>query len=119
VEGTATRLGLSDLSERYRLPIVGALRRELVERCLTADETADLAIGATDLPHVVARALLRAVAALEHDQSVAAVAAVCDLADLLDLQGLHIPFDVQTELYRLRANAPRDVARRLGFAEGA
>jgi alpha-amylase/alpha-mannosidase (GH57 family) len=118
-EGTATRLGLSDLSERYRLPIVGALRRELVERCLTADETADLAIGATDLPHVVARALLRAVAALEHDQSVAAVAAVCDLADLLDLQGLHIPFDVQTELYRLRANAPRDVARRLGFAEGA
>jgi len=46
------------------------------------------------------------------------VGAVCDLADLRQLQHLHIPFDVQTEFYRIRANAPREVARRIGFAEG-
>jgi alpha-amylase/alpha-mannosidase (GH57 family) len=114
----ATRLALADLPERQRLAVTGALRREIIARCFTADETSELATGAAGLPHVAARALLRAVSALEHDQSVAAVGAVCDLADLLHLQNLHIPFDVQTEFYRIRAKAPREVARRLGFAEG-
>jgi alpha-amylase/alpha-mannosidase (GH57 family) len=114
----ATRLALADLPERHRLALAGALRREIIARRFTADEAAALATGAADLPHVATRALLRAVSALEHDQSDAAVGAVCDLADLLHLQNLHIPFDVQTELYRMRAKAPRDVARRLGFAEG-
>jgi hypothetical protein len=115
----ATRLGLSDVPERQRRAVAAVLRHDLVARRLTADEATDLATGAADLPHVTARALLRAVSALEHDQSAAAAGAIIDLADLLELQGLHIPFDVQTELFRLRANAPRDVGRRLGFAESA
>ena len=113
-----TRLALADLPERQRLAVTGALRREIIARCFTADEATELATGAADLPHVAARALLRTVSALEYDQSAAAVGVVCDLADLLVLQNLHIPFDVQTEFYRIRAKAPREVARRLGFAEG-
>ena len=115
---TPTRLALADLPERQRLAVTGALRREIIARRFTAAEAAELSTGASDLPHVAARALLRAVTALEHDQSADAVGAVYDLADLLQLHHLHIPFDVQTEFYRIRANAPRDVARRLGFAEG-
>jgi alpha-amylase/alpha-mannosidase (GH57 family) len=111
------QLGLSDLPERPRLAIVAALRRQIVERCFTAAEKTELTTGAADLPHVTARALLRAVSALEHDQSARAVAAVRELADLLDLQGLRIPFDVQTEFHRIRAHAPPDVAWRLGFTE--
>jgi alpha-amylase/alpha-mannosidase (GH57 family) len=113
----SVQLGLSDLPERPRLAIVAALRRQFVERCFTAAEKTDVATGAADLPHVTARALLRAVSALEHDQSARAVAAVKELAELLDLQGLHIPFDVQTEFHRIRAQAPPDIAWRLGFTE--
>ena len=111
------QLGLSDLPERPRLAIVAALRNQLVERCFTAAERTELATGAADLAHVAARALLRAVSALEHDQSEQVVAAVTDLADLFDLQGLHIPFDVQSEFERIRAQAPAGLAWRLGFAE--
>ena len=57
--------------------------------------------------------------ALEHDRSSDGSGAVCDLADLFYLLHLSIPFDVQTAFYSLRAKAPREVARRLGFAEGA
>ena len=114
----ATQLALADLPERQRRAVTGWLRRDIVARCLTSDEATELATGAAELSHVAARALLRAVSALEHDQSVAAVGTVCDLADLLQLLNLHIPFDVQTEFYRIRAKAPREVARRLGFAEG-
>lgn len=118
------RLGLSDLPEVARRTVVAHLREELVERCLTADEAALLGSGGGDLPHVAARALERAVLALEHDRSTPALAAVMDLADLLDLEELHIPFDVQTVFYRIRAAASPEavaalasVARRLGFAE--
>ena len=65
-----------------------------------------------------------AVRALEHDRSPRAAAAVTDLADLLELEGAHIPFDVQTALYRVRAASPPEraaelapLAWRLGFAE--
>ena len=111
------QLGLADLPERARLAIVAALRRQIIERSFTAAEQAELAGGAADLPHVAGRALLRAVSALAHDQSPGALMAVRDLAALFDLQGFNIPFDVQTEFARIRAQAPRDIAWRLGFAE--
>ena len=113
-----TRLALADLPERQRLAVSGAIRREINARRFTPDEAAELATGADVLPHVAARALLRAVAALEHDQSAAAIGAVSDLVDLLDLENQHIPFDVQTEFYRIHPQVPRDLAQRLGFAEG-
>jgi alpha-amylase/alpha-mannosidase (GH57 family) len=125
-DGTpVARLGLADLPERYRSPVVVEFRRELVERCLAPDEIQVLATGAADLARVAARALERAVAALERDRSPRVLAAVSDLADLLHLEGSHIPFDVQTAFYRIRAaSAPEHrallgpVAWRLGFTEG-
>jgi len=117
------RLDLKDLPELARRTVVARLREELVERCLTADEAALLGTGGDDLPHVALRALERAVLALERDRSAPAITAVLDLADLLDLQGLHIPFDVQTAFYRIRAAAGPEaavlvpVAHRLGFVE--
>jgi alpha-amylase/alpha-mannosidase (GH57 family) len=72
-----------------------------------------------------ARTLLRAVLALEHDHSARALAAVTELADRAQRDGGHIPFDAQTEFYRIRAASPPDraaelasVAWRLGFADG-
>lgn len=125
-DGTpVARLGLAELPERYRSSVVVEFRRELVERCLAPDEIQLLATGAADLARVAARALERAVAALERDRSPRALAAVSDLADLLHLEGSHIPFDVQTAFYRIRAaSAPEHrallgpVAWRLGFTEG-
>ena len=72
-----------------------------------------------------ARALLRAVLALEHDHSARAIAAVTELADRAQRAGGHVPFDAQTAFYRIRAAAPPEraaelaaVAWRLGFADG-
>ena len=122
----ATRVGLHDLPEGARSAVVTRLREELVERCLAPTERALLATGAADLPHLAARTLEQAVWALERDQSERAIAAVMDLADLLDVQGLHIPFDVQTAFYRIwtasgalgaqGAAQLAPVAWRLGFA---
>ena len=124
--GASARLGLEDLPEHYRTPVVGGLRAELIARRLSADERARLAAGRADVSRLAATALVRAVASLAQDRSARAVAAVFDLADLLALQGLHVPFDAQTTLARVRARAgPRaaaalaPVARRLGFADGA
>ncbi len=117
------RLEIEDLPEVARRAVVARLREELVERCLAADEAALLGTGGEDLPHVAARALERAVLALERDRSATAIAAVLDLADLLALQGLHIPFDVQTAFHRIRAAGGPEaaalvpVAHRLGFVE--
>ena len=71
-----------------------------------------------------ARTLLEAVSALEHDQSPRALAAVTDLVDCWERDGgAPIPFDVQTEFYRIRAmSSPKRAAQlsslawRLGFA---
>jgi uncharacterized protein DUF3536 len=122
--GAAVRLGLDDLPEHYRTPVVAALRAELIRRRLSADERARLAAGTADVSRLAAAALVRAVASLARDRSARAVAAVLDLADLLALQGLHVPFEAQTTFARVRARAgPRaaaalaTVAHRLGFAD--
>jgi hypothetical protein len=123
--GVGARLGLDDLPEHYRSAIVAALRAELIARRLSKDERARLAAGAADVSRLAAAALVRAVASLAKDRSPRAVAGVFDLADLLALQGLHVPFEAQTTLARVRARVgPRaaaalaPVAHRLGFADG-
>lgn len=120
------RLGIAELPERYRLPIVAALRKDLVAHTLTPDETTLLAEGSEDVQDAAAQGLLQAVAALARDQSADARKRVMALADLLELDGDPIPFDVQTTFYRIRSGIPaeqaaalRPVAWRLGFAEGS
>jgi alpha-amylase/alpha-mannosidase (GH57 family) len=85
----------------------------------------EAAVPVADPAGDAARALLRAVLALEHDHSARAIAAVHELADRAERDGGHIPFDAQTAFYRIRAAAPPDraaelgsVAWRLGFADG-
>ena len=123
--GAGVRLGLDDLPEHYRTSVVAALRTDLIARRLSRDERTRLAAGAVDVSRLAAAALVRAVASLAKDRSARAVAAVFDLADLLALQGLHVPFEAQTTLARVRARVgPRGaaalapVAHRLGFADG-
>jgi len=124
--GLVARLGLDDLPERYRFPIVAALRAGVIERRLTAAERARIAGGSAPASAVLARALVRAVGTLEQDDTAEAVAAVIDLADALELDGRHVPFDAQTAFDRVRAVQPSSradalapVAARLGFtAEG-
>jgi alpha-amylase/alpha-mannosidase (GH57 family) len=117
IEVAGAPVAVAALAERQRVALRAALRWEVIEHRFTAAERADLASGRADLAHVAAQALVRAIAALEHERSSEAVAAVHDLADLLHLHNLHIPFDVQTEAYRVGAHAIPDVARWLGFVE--
>jgi hypothetical protein len=114
---------LDDLPERYRRPIVAALRAGVIERRFSVEEHRQLAVGDAEGPSLASRALVRAVRSLGQDASTGAVAAVLDLADLLALYGLHIPFDAQTAFHRIRAAASpglaeslAPVASRLGFA---
>ena len=100
----ATRLALADLPERQRLasPECPAARDHRADR-FAAHEATELATGAADLP---ARRCARPAASRLARSSTTSrwrrLGAVCDLADLLYASKLHIPFDVQTEFYRIR-----------------
>jgi len=116
------RLELEGLPERWRFPVVAALRAEVIAGRLTPEERAQIANGSSEAAAVVAGALVRAVGALGRDSSAAAVATVIDLADVLELYGRTVPFDVQTAFARIRATASppvagalAPVAARLGF----
>ena len=99
--------------------------RNHVKRRVPVESAARTNAHAADSGDDAARALLRAVLALEHDHSPRAIAAVTELADRAQRDGGHIPFDAQTAFYRIRAAAPPEraaqlasVAWRLGFADG-
>ncbi|OLB56579.1 MAG: hypothetical protein AUI13_09285 [Gemmatimonadetes bacterium 13_2_20CM_2_69_23] len=96
-----------------------------VKRRVPVESAARTDAHAADSGDDAARALLRAVLALEHDHSPRAIAAVTELADRAQRDGGHVPFDAQTAFYRIRAAAPPEraaqlasVAWRLGFADG-
>jgi hypothetical protein len=115
-------LGLADLPERASRIALPALVREIGDLWFTEAES-DAACRGTPLAVVAGGALLRAVSALRDDSSPMAQAEVTDLADLLTLLDTPIPFDAQTEFYRIRAALPQEradglavVARRLGFS---
>ena len=118
----AQGLELGDLPERYRTPVVGALRAEVIARTLTADERSRLGSGTAALADLLTDGLLRAIAALASLPAEGALAHVLDLVDALELTAGHIPFDVQTEFARVRSDlTPEQVdvveplAHRLGF----
>ena len=99
--------------------------RNHVKRRVPVESAARTDAHAADSGDDAARALLRAVLALEHDHSPGAIAAVTELADRAQRDGGHVPFDAQTAFYRIRAAAPPEraaqlasVAWRLGFADG-
>ena len=119
----AVALELGDLPERYRIPVVAALRAEVIARTLTADERARLGSGAGALPELLSDGLVRAIAALASLPTEGALAHVLDLVDAVELTAGHIPFDAQTEFTRVRdgltaeqAAVLEPLAHRLGFS---
>jgi len=107
------------------------LEAGLLERLAAAESNDPAAGNGRDLyleraaRPAVGRELLRAVSALEHDQSARALGAVTALVDRLEREDKSpIPFDVQTTFYRIRRAAPSQrkaqlapLAWRLGFAK--
>ncbi|HWP37081.1 MAG TPA: DUF3536 domain-containing protein [Gemmatimonadales bacterium] len=120
-DGSDHELGVPDLPESSQEILRARLRAELMERWF--DREAHDAVASGTPPAIAAeRALRGAVSELRHDSNDADVR-VEALADLLELFGHPVPFDVQTEFYRVRAALPADraaalehVAHRLGFA---
>ena len=118
---TAQRFTLADLPEPARTAILGALRQQLLDASLGADERARLLAGAA-LADVLPSALLRAVRALATDRTAAAAGLVLDLLDLLEELGVAVPYDVQTTFARVRDDLAGPgailpaIALRLGFA---
>lgn len=120
--GEEVRVPLDDFPERARDVVRAALRRRLVARWLTPEETAMVANGEAQLSDVATRALVRAVAGLADGERPGEADAIAGLADLLELVGHGIPFDAQTRFARLRAQVTAEraaalvpIGRRLGF----
>ncbi len=114
---------LDDFPERSRDVVRAALRRRLVARWLTPDQTTTVATGEATLSEVVAQALIEAVSALADGEQPGQAEQVGGLADLVELLGEGVPFDAQTLFARIRqqvgperAAALAPMARRLGFA---
>lgn len=116
------RISLGDFPERPRRAIRHTLRRDLLPRCLTADEMERLALGEESLRGVIVVALLRAVERLSDDHSPGALDVASALFDLFEQLETNIPFDVQTSFWGVwqRATPARReslvaLRERLGF----
>ncbi|MFZ5623243.1 MAG: DUF3536 domain-containing protein [Gemmatimonadota bacterium] len=120
--GDTLRFGLDHLFEPHRDLVVAQIRAKLVERTLTAQERRLLSTGAVTLRDLLRDALVEAVQALGLRPSEERLQRAEALLDLLELHQLPLPFDAQTDLYRLLSYAdPHTVrqmaplARRLGL----
>jgi hypothetical protein len=121
--GNEARVPLAEFPERPRELVRAALRRRLVARWLTPEQTARVADGEALLSDVAAQALSQAVAALANGERPGQADEVYGLADLLELLGHGVPFDAQTRFARIRDQASPEraaalapIRRRLGFA---
>ena len=112
--GGALTLTLDDLPDPHRSAVSEALRTALMGRCFTAREKAALAEGAGSVGDMASTALIDAVRKLEVNESAEALDRVAELADLVILLGMPIPFDAQTDYYRIREEA--DERRRTDLA---
>ncbi|MBI3081549.1 MAG: DUF3536 domain-containing protein [Gemmatimonadetes bacterium] len=117
------RVPLDLFPERSRDVVRAALRRRLVARWLTPEQTHKVANGEARLSDLAAGALVQAVAELADGERAGGAESVFGLADLLELLGEGVPFDAQTLFARVRnrvgperAVALAPVGRRLGFA---
>ncbi|MFP5355299.1 MAG: DUF3536 domain-containing protein [Gemmatimonadota bacterium] len=93
------RIALADFPERPRRAIRHTLRRQLLPRCLTAEEMERLALGEESVRGVIVVALLRAVTRLADDHSPGALDDAMALFDLFEQLETNIPFDVQTAFW--------------------
>lgn len=113
-------LGLSDLSETVREAVFRTFRHEALQRWLDPVDLGAMAEG-QGLADTLSNALLRTIDELDGGLRPHLLERAIALADLLGQAGRSIPFDAQTQFYRLWAGptAPpelRALAHHLGFA---
>jgi len=109
---------LDEVPEGFRDAIRQSLLEAVVERWVPREAREELAQGARKIDQVMEMGLISAIRSLGQrpdapmEWSNLAVDRVRDLADLHGLLGLPIPFDAQTEFFRLLEGAnPQDAAR--------
>ena len=113
-------LALGGLPERQRTAIARVLRAEVLARLLEPAERLALEQG-EELKPILRRALVRRVQRLAQDHGAESRRAVVDLLSLLDGADLAVPFEAQTQFYRIwhagSADDPAmaELARRMGF----
>ena len=116
-------LALGDLPERQRIAIALVLRGEALVRLLEPVERLALDRG-EELRPILRRALVRRVEALSQDHGEQSRREVVELLSLLEGLGQAVPFEAQTQFYRIwQAGNTEDVAmaemaRRMGFDTG-
>jgi hypothetical protein len=108
-------LGLEDLPEAFRNPVEEALREALLARWIPVEERIAARRAGKTLQDLIGAALAAGISALamrvgaQGDEPPAppdveleeSLAGIRDLADLHRLLGLSIPFDAQTDFYRI------------------
>jgi alpha-amylase/alpha-mannosidase (GH57 family) len=125
-DGGFVALAMEEIPEGYRVPLRDALLKAVLQRWVPREVRDELAHGARSLGKVLEETLTSAVRSLGGEPEGSpdpTLDRVRDLADLHGLLELPIPFDAQTEFYRLLEKAsPREAARLsvlrepLGFA---
>ncbi len=104
----------SDLPEAFRIPVATGLREVILKTWAPGTLSAAGVEDEGGFRALAAQELVTAIQALDRDQGDPALAKVRDLARLQTLLGLPIPFDAQTDFYRiLQASSPEE-QRRLG-----
>ncbi len=106
-------LALEDMPEGYGDPIRDTLLGDVLERWVSPELREGLALGTRSLARTVGEALTAALRSLGRAKLTPVdMDRVRDLADLHGLLKLPIPFDAQTEFYRLLEKAsPQDAPR--------
>ncbi|MGQ0765564.1 MAG: DUF3536 domain-containing protein [Gemmatimonadota bacterium] len=117
------RVCVPEFPERVRRRVRRALRDSLLPLCLTKEELSKLSSGEATLRGLVALALRRAVAQASDPASIGVASAMVDLFVQLETS---IPFDVQTEYWRVWSAADGEgrvmlspLGHKLGFEAAA
>jgi len=116
-------LTFEDLPERQRTAIARVLRGEAFGRLLEPAERLALGQG-EELRPILRRALVRRVEGLAQDHGEESRHAVVELLRLLEWLGQAVPFEAQTQFYRVwqagsrEDQAMAELARRMGFDTG-
>jgi len=121
----AVELTLAEMTERQHVVISDAVRRQLIARAFDPSTLAELARSGRAPRDHIRGVLEAAMPTLRHDRSARNVAHVLALLDLLEFEGMHVPFDAQTQFYDVyrgdgspaqSRTVLEPIAMRLGFA---
>jgi hypothetical protein len=112
-ESASHRLQLDDLPDPQRKEIANRLKESIVDAWFTAEELRRLRCGDGSFGEVAAGAVKRAFRSLGEDTGTEGIRRAVDLANLLQLAAVPIPFDIQTQFWRVWTSRP------VGGSDGA